>query len=107
MTNADRECNSPDAILRHADHPISLTKGRESVRNNAETGFAGHLGSRREPNLPPPSVTRGRFGLFSREPQNVLRQFAPTPDHNRRSLGLPGRGIDAPGGFRSRKAPTD
>jgi hypothetical protein len=44
MTNADRECNSPDAILRHVDHPISLAKDSESVRNNAETGFAGHLG---------------------------------------------------------------
>ena len=44
MTNADRECNSPDAIPRHADHPISLTKGSESVRNNAETGFASPLG---------------------------------------------------------------
>src|SRR4051794_1259952 len=29
---------------RHADNPISLTKGSESVRNHAETGFASPLG---------------------------------------------------------------
>jgi hypothetical protein len=44
MPNADRECNSPRAIRRHTDNPISSTKGSESVRNNAEKGFAGPLG---------------------------------------------------------------
>jgi len=77
MTNADRECNSPDAIRRHADHPISLPKGSESVRNNAETGFRCPLG----PMLGTqgPTTQRkcgGRFELFSSEPPNVSRQFA-------------------------------
>ena len=44
MPNADRECNSLRAIRRHADNPISSTKGSESVRNNVETGFASPLG---------------------------------------------------------------
>ena len=44
MPNADRECNSPRAIRRHTDNPISSTKGSESVRNNVETGFASPLG---------------------------------------------------------------
>ena len=35
MPNADRECNSPRAIRCHADNPISLTNGSESVGNNA------------------------------------------------------------------------
>jgi hypothetical protein len=97
--------------VRSGSTPIirfSLPKGSESVRNNAETGFASRLGPPgREPKVPPPSVTRGRFELFSGERSNVSRQFAPTLNRNRRPLGLPGRGIGAPGGFRSRKAPAD
>ena len=67
MTNADRECNSPDAIRHHVDHPISLTKGSESVRNNVETGLAGHLGPSREPKLPATQREAGAIrAIFAR-----------------------------------------
>jgi hypothetical protein len=77
MPNADRECNSPRAIRCAADNPISLTKGSESVRNNAETGFAGPLGP--EPGTQGRATQRnaGRFERFSSERPNISRQFAP------------------------------
>src|SRR6185295_375060 len=39
MPNADRECNSSLTAGRHPENLISATNGRESVRNNGQTGF--------------------------------------------------------------------
>jgi hypothetical protein len=79
MTNADRECNSPDAIRRHADHPISLTKGSESVRNNAETGFAGALGPMQEPKVPPLSVNAGAIRAIFERTSKRFPSIRPRP----------------------------
>jgi hypothetical protein len=107
MTNADRECNSPDAIRRHADNPISLTKGSESVRNNAETGFAGALGPKPGTQAPATQREAGGDSSYFRASFQTPRVNSPTANRNRRSVGLPGRDIDAPGRFRPRKAPAD
>jgi hypothetical protein len=107
MTNADRECNSPDAILRHADRPISLTKGSESVRNNAETGFAGHLCLQPGTQGPATRPERGGDSSYFRASLQTSRVNSSHAHRSRRSLGLPRRGIGAPGGFRYRKAPAD
>ena len=40
MTNADRECNSPDAIWCREDHPILFTNGSKTARNRAQAVFA-------------------------------------------------------------------
>jgi hypothetical protein len=104
MTNADRECNSPDAIPRHADHPISLTKGSESVRNNAETGFAGALGPKPGTQAPATQREAGAIrAIFARAPKH-LASIRPHAQWQSKVPCLPGRGIDALGRFRPRKA---
>ena len=107
MTNADRECNSPDAIRRHADHPISLIKGSESVRNNAETRFGGPLGPHAGTQGPATQRKCGGDSSYFRANLQTFPVNSPTANRNRRSVGLPGRDIDAPGRFRPRKAPAD
>jgi hypothetical protein len=103
MPNADRECNSPRAIRCHADHPISLTKGSESVRNNAETAFAGPLGPIPGTQGPTTQPKRGGDSSYFRASLQTSRVNSSHAPSQSKVTGLPGRGIGAPGGFRSRK----
>jgi hypothetical protein len=95
MPNADRECNSPRAIRCHADDPIFINKWER---------IGPRSGRQRD---------TGRFEAFSNQPPNILCQFVPHRSRNRKSLGLPRRGIGVPHGFRpirspmTRKTPAD
>src|SRR6185436_11301967 len=43
MPNADRECNSPRAIRRHADDPISVTIGANRFETTPKRGLSALL----------------------------------------------------------------
>ena len=113
MPNADRECNSSLTVWTHPENLISAINGRESVRNNAETGFrwpiAGTWGLQPafegdsrpvtdqapEPsrsfaaaaNRPPPSSFRGRPIPRDRTEQRGGLNFAAKPPSSERELG--------------------
>ena len=88
------------------DNPISLTNGSESVRNNAETGFVGPVRPSREPRVRR-RRDAGRFEPFSTEPPTSRVNSPARRNRNRRSLGLPRRGIDVPAVPLAGRPPAD
>src|SRR6478735_8110305 len=77
MPNADRECNSPHTAWNHRNNPISLTIGRKSVRNDAQSGFIEVVTLRREKEGSSCHRVAERFEPFLKRALKGSGQFVP------------------------------
>ena len=76
MPNADRECNSPHTAWNHRNNPISLTIGRKSVRNDAQSAvYRGRDTSAVRKTAQAAIVSRSNSSHFSNEPCKGSGQF--------------------------------